>query len=228
MPPSREGASPASGGERPAAAGLPVELSSPAHFLLGEAVFVSPKTVNAWRYGQNSPGDAMLVESLSAQLGEDVRTFLVEEEEGEMRKFDERQKDAALRVYAAVSDFLYMLDQTDGCVWKGYRIAPGSPWASYLPPSPSGAGDVLVIDGADLARAGHGWVLHVLERECVVLGAHPAYSNLYELIDGSLLDLWDGRTDPDSRFHLAEDGGEPAPTAAAVEKAAREIVAKYL
>ena len=195
---------------------------------LGEAVFVSSKTVKAWRYGPNSPGDAMLVEGLSAQLGEDVRTFLVEEGADDMRKLDERQKDAALRVYTAISDFLYMLDQTDGCVWKGYRIAPGSPWASYLPPSPGGPGGAPVIDGADLARAGHSWVLHVLERECVVLGAHPAYSDLCELVDGPLLGLWDGRTDPDLRFHPAEGDDAPAPTVVAVEKAAREIVSKYL
>ncbi|MBQ9042129.1 MAG: hypothetical protein IJ111_04870 [Eggerthellaceae bacterium] len=192
---------------------------------IGEAVHVSEKAVKAWRYGNNAPGGIEIVDVLAHAMGVEKGAFLIGEEGCEMKRLTEAEHGAVMRVYAAVSDFMYMLDHTDGCVWKGYRVFPGSPWCEYLTPSTDyGEGPCAVLDGTDLACAGHDWVCHVLDREYAALGGHPVYGELAAFMDGPLLDIWNGKTDPDYRFH----GGEgSAPSTELAEKQLLEIIARY-
>lgn len=181
--------------------------------------------MKAWRYGNNAPGGIEIVSGLARAMGDEMSMFLIEEEGCGTMRLTKAERNAVMRVYAAVSDFLYMLDHTDGCVWKAYRVFLGSPWCEYLAPSTDyGEGPCAVIDGTELACAGHDWVCHVLDREYAALGRHQVYGELAAFMDGPLLDIWNGKTDPDFRFH----GGEsPRTTAELVEKQLLEIIGRY-
>ena len=192
---------------------------------VGGKVHASDKAVNAWRYGDNAPSDLEIIRDLADIVGVELGALLFEKECDDMTRLTEEERQAIIRVYREVSDFLYMLDRTDGCVWKSYKVVPGSPWCKYLTPSPDyGEGQCVVIDGPELADAGYDWVCHALERECAILGGHPVYGELVEFADGPLLEIWDGKTDPDYRFHPHD---EPGLTTEIVEKGIREILGKY-
>ena len=203
---------------------------------------VSRKTVDAWRYSQNAPMDYEIVVSIAKALGISSKALLTEVEAGNMTKLTPNQLEAVARVYSEVTDFLRMLDMTDGCVWKAYSIQPGSPSCKYLvPDADSLSSESTIMTGEDLALAGYNYTLHSLYREWPYLGSHPVFDELLAFMDGPMDAVWNGKTDPDYRFHYCGKVDDPAKEpypgyieeyadwigTAEVDKAIRDIISKY-
>lgn len=175
--------------------------------MLADAVSVSPATVHAWRMRKNAPGDIALVKKVALFMGANPESFLIQlKGDGDMSKLSDCERAAVARVYSAITDFLYMLDSTDGCVWKSYKVPPCSPYSEYLVPNADAAladTEPTEISGTELADAGYEWTCHALEREWVILGQHPVYEEIAAFMYGTMNDIYDGKTDPDYRFHYS-------------------------
>ena len=175
--------------------------------MLADAVSVSPATVHAWRMRKNAPGDIDLVRKVEAFMSAEPDAFLAPlKGDDDMNKLSDCERAAVSRVYSAITDFLFMLNNTDGCVWKSYKVPEGSPYSAYLLPDADAAltgTSPSELSGTELADAGYGWTCHALEREWVVLGQHPIYEEIAEFMYGTMNDIYDGKTDPDYRFHYS-------------------------
>lgn len=167
--------------------------------MLANAIPVSPATVHAWRMRKNAPGDIDLVRKVAAIMDAGVENFLIRlEGENEMAKLTESERAAVSRVYSAITDFLFMLDNTDGCVWKSYKVPMGSPYNAYLLPDADAAltgASPSELSGTELADAGYDWTCHALEREWVVLGQHPIYEEIAAFMNGTMYDIFRERFD---------------------------------
>jgi len=175
--------------------------------MLAEAVSVSPATVHAWRMRKNAPSDIDLVGEIAAFMKAEAKNFLIPlKGDNDMRVLSDCERTAVARVYSAITDFLFMLDSTDGCVWKSYTVPEGSLCSAYLMPNTDAASagnSPSKLSGTDLANAGYEWTCHVLEREWVILGNHPIYEEIASFMYGTMNDIFDGKTDPDYRFHYS-------------------------
>lgn len=179
---------------------------------LGSSVSTSPPTVRAWCDGTNAPADIERVGEIAEALGlDDKGRILTEIRSRDMNKPSEPQVESLSRGYKAISDFVYMFEETDACAWKSYKIPDGSYAARYMSPEITYGRSDFVYEGSDLACMAFNWTCHVLENEWVRLGMHPIYSELGEFLDGPLCDLWNGKTDPDYMFEnlpaMAADAG---------------------
>ena len=95
--------------------------------MMADSVSVTASTVHAWRMRKNAPGDLEIVGLIADFMNADADNFLLQEEDKDMGKLTESQRGAVARVYSAITDFLFMLNNTDGCVWHAYSVPPGSP-----------------------------------------------------------------------------------------------------
>lgn len=203
--------------------------------MLGDATGVSSDAVHQWRNARSAPGDKRAVACVAEFLGLGLADLLCEAEEKKMDRLNERQRDAVARVYREIEDYLYLFEQADGFVWKKYRVQAGSVFSKYVTTWTDFAmegKDKIFDEGADLAEAALNWVGHALEREWVDLGDHPIYGELAEYIDDTLLEVWNGKTDPD--YRLEPYGPDDVTDRSAWTEASRalkrgrEIILRYL
>lgn len=227
---------------------------------LGRYVNVDQSTVHNWRIGRNAPSSLEIVTQIAVFLGISLEDLLIDHKEEDMDKFTDGQRKAIANVYRDIEDYLYLFAQSDGFIWRDYRIMEGGPYAKYVPAYIDESAWVerdtkreigfltdeavqLMIyratrghvfrEGADLAEAGYDWVCHSLEREWVELGNHPVYVELRAYLEDALLEIWNGKTDPDYRLEPLDKDDDMSDRslwtdAARALKGVREIIGKYL
>lgn len=227
---------------------------------LAKAACVEPSTVHNWRGRRNSPSSLDVVRLVAAFLEVAPEDLLTNHKEQAVKKLTDSQRNAVANVYRDIEDYLYLFAKSDGFVWRDYRIDSGSPYAKYVTAFadesawakrdatrqvgyvPDETLQLMIYkaarghvfeEGADLAEAGYDWVCHSLEREWVELGGHPVYDELAEYIENALLEIWDGKTDPDYRFEPQDENDDMIAREASVEaaralKGVREIIGRYL
>lgn len=167
--------------------------------------------------------------------------YLLKEEAGEdMDKFTDAQRASVSRIYQAVSNFVYMFEQTDSCARKDYEVPAGSYAAVCVNPAPANGDGTFRFEGTDLACMAYNWTLHVVENEWVYLGNHPIYDELDAFFEGPLSDMWVGKTNPDYVMEelpmMAADSGPVDPDDLNVPwrasefamKQLRDLIGKYL
>lgn len=207
---------------------------------LGSAIHVSESTLRSWSRGINAPDDEGRIRSLEKAMGLGEGYLLKEKVGEDMDKFTDAQKASISRIYQAVSNFVYMFEETDGCAWKDYEVPAGSYAATCVNPAPAYGDGTFRFEGTDLACMAYNWTLHVTENEWVYLGSHPIYGELNAFFEGPLSDMWVGKTNPDYRFEdslmQAEDAEPVDPNDPSVPwresefvmKQLRDLIAKYL
>lgn len=203
---------------------------------MGDAVGVTSDAVHQWRFEKSAPGDIETVRRIEGFLGLAPGDLLCDIRGGNMERLTDRQRDAAARIYAEIEDYVLAFSQSDGFVWKNYVIKDGSPFAKYLI-SFDAMHDpercACFKDGVDFADAAWTYLMHALDREWVNLAEHPLFPELEAYIDGPLLDMWNGKTDPDYRFEAygPEDDMADRSNLTATQRAikgARKLISQYL
>lgn len=227
---------------------------------LAQAANVEASTVHNWRGRRNAPSSLDIICLVATFLEVAPEDLLIDHKEQAMEKLTGSQRNAVANVYRDIEDYLYLFTKSDGFVWRDYRIDSGSPYAKYITAFvdesawakrdatreigfvPDETLQLMIYkaarghvfeEGIDLAEAGYDWVCHSLEREWVELGSHPIYEELGEYIENALLEIWNGKTDPDYRFDPHDENDdmhsrETSVEAACALKGVREIIGRYL
>ncbi len=82
---------------------------------LAEKLCVTQDAINNWKYGKNGPGDLETIKNAASLLHTDWKLFMRKVDGGiEMKQLNDRQKDAAKRIYDVLVWFLEEFSNTDG------------------------------------------------------------------------------------------------------------------
>ena len=203
---------------------------------LGSAVGVTEDAVHQWRFAKSAPGDLDMVATVATFLNLSDKDLLLQVEEGSLDRLTDRQRESVSIIYREIEDYLLLFEHSDGFVWNNYRIESGSPYFKYVATAADYSVDgeaVVFTDGSRLGEASWLYVAHVLEREWVDLGNHPLFEELRGFIDEELLDIWNGKTDPDYRFEPNGPDDDMSDRCVwtdseRVRKGLRELIGRYL
>ncbi len=158
----------------------------------------SPDAVHNWRFRSNGPGDIEMVTRLTSALGIDKPHYFLKEiierkEEPKMAKIklEERQLDAAKRIYSAITKFLHEFYRSDG--FNDY-------WFKYTNWGDPEEGIYQAVEKM------HDHLFLVLEQEYFDLHNTGIYEAFSEFLHNDLYETYDGKLSYAYRFEAIPDG----------------------
>lgn len=184
---------------------------------LANELYVSADAVNNWKYGKNGPADMETIKKIAIYLHMDWE-LLVKKVNGEnaMTQLNERQKDAAKRIYDVLIWFLEEFNNTDGfnSWWVDFKDK-----GSHDPEN-----DIMARIKQMEERIGL-----VLDQEYFDLHDHEIYDEFCEFAGEDLTNVYNGKVSYAYRF---ESDGEGSPTVWQDYEIARqhlnEIIERYI
>lgn len=157
---------------------------------IGDNLGVSRDAVHSWRFGQNGPADIDMIKKLAEYMGlTDYKKLLKERKEEVVMQITERQKDSLKIIYDAIIDFLITFDETDGFndFWHKF-VDMGVP--------PEHVESRLY----DVAEEEQRKVIHVLQKEYIVIHKLEIYPKLEEYVYDDLCDIYNEKLSYAYRF----------------------------
>ena len=89
---------------------------------MASSLNVSLTSIKEWRRGAHAPSDISKVEDLAAYFRAPVAALLKKEENPAMTKLNDIQLMAFYRVHKKISEFFWMVENTDHLVWHEYDL----------------------------------------------------------------------------------------------------------
>lgn len=176
---------------------------------------VSESAVNNWLCKKNGPGDMETIKIIADVLETSVDDLIVkaDDKEGtdiEMGYLSDRQREAVRRIYAGITTFLDEFQSSDG--FGNYYCL--------------GVYDIKINNRDEMYEMIDKKInnlLLLLKCEYLDLQNCGIYTELYDFIEGDLIDIYDGKVDYAYRF---ENGGTSEDYTKASDRLI-EIVNKY-
>lgn len=157
---------------------------------LGEDLGVTRDAVHNWRFGQTGPSDIEMIQKISDYFGlSNYKVLLKERKEDVVMQITERQKDSLKKIYDSIIDYLTIFDETDGFNDLWYRFVEQGV-------KPEHVENRLY----DVAESEQRKVIHVFQKEYIIIHKLEVYPKLEEYIYDDLGDIYNEKLSYAYRF----------------------------